>query len=281
MKNFLKPFFRGTFSGIQIFRELVYFLNKESLNNRYLIVKLRNCDCYLLVDTSDSWGTDVLRFGVVETPEDKFVKKIIKNGNTVLDIGAHWGGFSTCFGNLVGEKGKVYSFEASRRNFSFLRKNIKINRLEGIVESFNFAVGEKEGYVELTISEESSGHNSIVRKNINSRKKETVKQIYIDKFIEENNINRVDFIKIDVEGYELNVLMGMETLLKRSKDLWLFIEFSPMFMRKEDALKLYELLQKNFKKTFIAHQKKVYEVPWEEALKISMEKGQRNLFLYK
>jgi len=74
-------------------------------------------------------------------------------------------------------------------------------------------------------------------------------------------------------------LKGAENLIKNSPKMWLFIEFSPSFMDSELLNLLVDFLKRYFNKVFIAHKKKVFETSFEEALKISKEYGQRNLFL--
>ncbi|WP_461829972.1 FkbM family methyltransferase [Aquifex sp.] len=275
MHNLLKPFLRGFLSKFKPFRELAFYAFREKLENRFLIVSRRDIDAYMLVDTSDSYGIDVLRRGKIETPEDKFIKKILKANSVVIDIGAHWGGFSILFGKLVGTGGKVYSFEASKRNFKFLKKNICINQLNGIVKPFNLAVGDENKVVKLKIAKTSSGHNSIIRNDLPTEKEEDVNQVKLDDFL---NIPKVDLIKIDIEGYEYFALKGMENLIKEN-DLWLYIEFSPKFMGEDLTQKLYKFLKQYFNSPYIAYKKKIFQTDWESALRVAIERGQINMFL--
>ncbi|MEO2153667.1 MAG: FkbM family methyltransferase [Aquificae bacterium] len=231
----------------------------------------------MLIDTRDSYGIDVLLRGKIETPEDEFIKKILKPENVVLDIGAHWGGFSLLFAHIVGEKGKVYSFEPDPSNYQILLKNIKLNGFQSIVKPQNVAVGDKDSYVELGIANTSSGHNSLLRKDIPIKKKIKVRQIKLDKHLPNT---KVDFIKIDVEGYEYFVLKGLETTIQKN-NLWLFIEFSPKFMGKELTERMVKFLKKYFQEIYIAHKRKVFKTNWEQVLQITYDYGQRNLFLRK
>ncbi|WP_457627875.1 FkbM family methyltransferase [Persephonella sp.] len=280
MDNISKLFYRGFLSKIQIIRE-IYTQFKDLNSVRYCVTKLRNYDVYLLVNINDEWGYHVLKYGYIEFPEEKFIKKLINRGDTIIDVGAHWGGFSSIFAKLTGKKGKVISFEASSYNYKMLNKNICINYLGNIVQTFNLAVGHSKGKIRLGIANSSSGHNSVLRKDIDIKLFEEVEQISLDEFCEENNVKDVNFIKVDVEGYELEVLKGMKNLLRKSTNLWMFLEYSPSFLGKDRAEELYELLQENFDKVLIGHKKKIFETDWETAKNISFQKGQRNLFLYK
>ncbi len=282
MKNPIKKIYRGYLSKIKPLRDIYFQLYKKHLMNKFLVVKVRFCDCYYLIDTSDEYGIWLLTRGKSETPEDDFVKNIVKSGDKIIDVGAHWGVFSVLFGKLVGEYGKVYAFEASRKNFKILKKNICINKLSQTVKPYNLAIGNEEKKVNLAIADTSSGHNSIYDKHLKGIKKyETISQTTIDKFTEENSIKSIDLLKIDVEGYEYNVLKGAEETIKRSKDMWLFVEFSPNFISKELAINMLEFLKKYFRKVYIADKKRkiVKKSSWEDIIKLIERKEQKNLFL--
>ena len=178
--------------------------------------------------------------------------------------------WKTCRGG-----GKVYSFEASKRNFKLLKWNIFINHLKDIVEPFNLAVGDENKTVKLKIAKTSSGHNSILREDLPTDREEEVNQVRLDDFLK---LPKVDFVKIDIEGYEYFALKGMENLIKNN-NLWLFIEFSPKFMGNELTQKLYEFLKEYFDKPYVAYKRKISQMDWEKALKVATEKGQINMFL--
>ncbi len=281
MKKYLKVFLRGGLSKYKPLREVIYKIGKKDIKDKYLIIKMISEDYLLLVNTSDHWSKLPITWGKIESPEDKFVKKIIKKGDTVFDIGAHWGGFSILFGKLVGETGKVYSFEPSSLNFRYLKKNVCINNLKNIIRIYKYAVGSKEEVIKLALAESSSGHNSIVRSDIPVKRYEEVKQISLDNFIEKNHIDKIDFLKVDVEGYELEVLKGFEKNLQKLNKFWLFIEYSPSFMEESKALELLDFLKSYFNEVYIGHKKKIFKTDWETAKDISFDMGQRNLFLYK
>ncbi|MDQ7056247.1 MAG: FkbM family methyltransferase [Persephonella sp.] len=281
MKNLEKIFYRTVLAQLKPLRETYFILNKEKLKDRFHIVKMVSCDCYLLIDAKDEYGIFVLRNGRVETPEDKYINKLIKKGSCILDIGGHWGGFAVQFGKLVGEKGKVFSFEPSKKNFNMLKKNIRINNLDNIVFPFNFAVGSHEDTVKFPISATSSGHNSLIRKDIPVNRYEYVKQIVLDKFLATKDISKIDFIKIDVEGYELEVLKGLEKTIDKSDTLVVFMEFSPQFMGLEKTKETLDFLKRKFKSVKLCHKKKIFETDWETVRNVSIEKGQRNIFLFK
>ncbi|RTZ60748.1 MAG: hypothetical protein DSZ31_01460 [Gammaproteobacteria bacterium] len=275
MRKVCKPFFRSPLSKFKPFRELGAFLCKQPA--KFVAVSRRDIDAFMVLDIEDEYGKRVLKSGKIETPEDEFIKRLVKPGWSVLDIGAHWGGFSILFGKLVGKEGKVFSFEASSKNYKLLRWNIFINNLKGVVETYHYAVGDREGEVQLKVASTSSGHNSVLRYDLPTKEVETVKQIALDNFLK---ATKVDFVKMDIEGYEYFALKGMENIIKNNS-LWLFIEFSPQFMGESLTKELYGFLKFYFEEVYLAHGGKIFKTDWDTAYRISLEKGQRNLFLRK
>jgi len=137
------------------------------------------------------------------------------NKNSVcVDVGSHIGYFTL----LMAKKAKkVYAFEPEPKNFSLLKENIELNNLKNVI-LINKAVGLKNQKRWLYIDEKNKGHCSF---NKISNKKVLVESIRLDDIIKEN----VDFMKIDVEGYEYEVLKSGENLIKKSDNLKMYFEF--------------------------------------------------------
>ncbi len=92
-----------------------------------------------------------------------------------------------------------------------MERNIALNNLKGVVKTFNLAVVDENGTVKLKIAKTSSGHNSILRKDLPVDREEEVQQVRLDDFLD---LKRVDFVKLDVEGYEYLAIKGWKILLK-------------------------------------------------------------------
>jgi FkbM family methyltransferase len=148
-------------------------------------------------------------------------KKVIKPGNTVVDVGAHIGYFTLLFAKLVGDNGKVYAFEPNPDNFGLLRKNIEVNGYNNVVLEQK-AVNSMNGYCKLYFDK------IFVDENIESTDITDVECIRLDDFLKNTN---VDFIKIDVEGSEYDVLKGMEHILENNKNLKIITEYSPYHLK--------------------------------------------------
>ncbi len=160
--------------------------------------------------------------------EMRFIKdKIISEGDTVVECGSHHGCTTVVLSDWVGKKGRVLSFEPNPVNFEILKINLSINGIQN-VEPFNIAVGAENGEVDIDIS----SSNSYVLRNTVSVKTSKVKLINIDSLLDSNP----DVLKIDVEGFEKEVLAGAVKLLRKKPKL--AIEIHPeMFEKYNTSIK--------------------------------------------
>ncbi|MCF8261869.1 MAG: FkbM family methyltransferase [Melioribacteraceae bacterium] len=143
----------------------------------------------------------------------------------VFDVGANMGQFCIhC--NEIFKNSQIYSFEPVNRTYEILTERTK--RIKNI-SCFNFAFGEKEGSAEIFL-QELTWMNSL-NKNLNvptgkDQKTQKVQINTIDSFAKSKNINSIDFLKIDTEGFDLDVLKGAVGLLEERKIKFIFVEVS-------------------------------------------------------
>ena len=142
-----------------------------------------------------------------------FFRENLQSGDTVLDIGGHIGLFAVVTARLVGETGKVYSFEPTPFTRGVLKEVVELNECGDIVEVREEAVSSKSGTtVFFDTGDEISNANSLV-KTERSKKEIPITLTSVDEFVDARAI-RVNCLKIDVEGAELDVLRGArETFL--------------------------------------------------------------------
>jgi FkbM family methyltransferase len=197
------------------------------------------------------------------TREDDIIEKFQpKSGGIVVDVGAHYGRYTLIAAKRIGPKGKVIAIEADPKNFEMLNKNIKLNELskENVI-ALNYAASSIKSTVKLSIPDKKQGqtiYSSIISSRAPTEKFIEVNANTLDNLLHENKIpvEQVNWIKIDVEGAELEVLKGATNILSKSKDISLLIEIHNI----ENGKTLYEpimdlLVNYNFKKEF----EKVYE----------------------
>lgn len=168
--------------------------------------------------------------GWLESESISWVKKIVKPDAVVIDIGAHIGYYTDLFSELVGKNGKVHALEVSPENFPLLVKNLKArNRVN--VNTYQYAASDRSGVVNLHVSPGHSNH-SLVAGYTPSEQTIAVEAVRLDDLIPNE---KIDFIKIDVEGHEPHVLNGMRNLIQRSDNVVLLVEFNPIALSKEHA----------------------------------------------
>ena len=178
---------------------------------------------WLLMENS-SVDSEVLwrRFEVAEL---LFVERFLQPGMTVLDIGAHHGLYTLLASKQVGGSGKVIAFEPAPRERRLLSRNLRLNFSSNVrVESC--AVGSDVSKAELFVVEgHDDGCNSLRPPAVAATAKTiSVDVIPLDEYLSKTSLDRVDFVKIDVEGGEQEVLRGAAGLLSGSYRPVFFVE---------------------------------------------------------
>jgi FkbM family methyltransferase len=130
-----------------------------------------------------------------------------EKGDWVLDIGGLFGETSFWFSKYVGEEGRVFCFEPVPENYGVLLENLKHECTKNIVP-VNLAVGETSGEIRISGSGGGAATSDLGK---------TLSCTSIDDFAKNHNLARVDMIKMDIEGYELNGLRGAVETLKKFK----------------------------------------------------------------
>lgn len=147
----------------------------------------------------------------------------ISPGAVVLDIGAHVGHYTLLAAHATGPDGRVFAFEPATENFELLRRNIRANGYKNVV-ALQKAVASRSGRRMLLLSESPDSHGFYEHPLSPARGTYAVDCVSVDDFIGED---RVDVVKIDIEGAESEALEGMDVTLDRNRDLVLFLEFNP------------------------------------------------------
>jgi FkbM family methyltransferase len=147
----------------------------------------------------------------------------------VVDIGAHIGRYALISSKRVGPRGKVVAIEANPDNFDMLNQNVKLNQLTNML-TLQYAVFSKETKIKLYVANEKLDptiYNTILSNRAPDKEKFVeVDANTLDNLLQQNGINAedVNWVKIDVEGAELEVLKGSTNVLSKSKDISLLIE---------------------------------------------------------
>ncbi|MBK7885894.1 MAG: FkbM family methyltransferase [Bacteroidetes bacterium] len=180
-----------------------------------------------------------LYFGL-EDPVYTSVLETIQNAKTILDIGANIGTTSLYFASL-NAKAKIISFEPHPDTFKRAEENIKLNSFRNI-ELLNIGLGEQKAELKLyEVNENNPGMNRILAEETNLPYK-IIQVDLLDKIMEEKSIPPVDFIKIDVEGFEYSVLKGGVNTLKNKPVLFIELDDNNLRENNSTAEELIKLL---------------------------------------
>lgn len=171
----------------------------------------------------DVAGREIYEKGWYEPETVQILSGLLKPGMVVLDIGASIGQYTLLAAGIVGTSGKVYAFEPDPVTYQWLSGNVKRNNLANVTTN-QLALGEEPGMLDLYIgSPENIGTTSLRPQYNHSGRSARVEVLPLDSYLERAGVQRVDFIKIDVEGAESLVLKGAPMLLAKRPSI--IIEF--------------------------------------------------------
>ncbi len=168
------------------------------------------------------------------------MEKHIKKGDIVLDIGANIGFYTKILSDLVGNTGRVYAFEPDKTNYKHLLSNAA--HLTNVV-FHNKAASEHTGTITLYHSDLLNvDHKTYPTEHYTS--KTAIDGIAIDDIIPNQ---KVDFIKIDIQGFEYFAFKGMQAIFDKNPNLKIITEFYPLGMQnaKVDYTSFFNLLWQN------------------------------------
>jgi FkbM family methyltransferase len=228
---YAKLLFNITYFSISIFLFTFFYRSITFLGlSKPKLLKIRvpkyNYKVYCPVSKED--------FIVMTKHEDEIIGRFTPNqGDIVVDVGAHMGRYTIIASMRVGPTGKVIAIEASPINFEMLNRNTNVNQLTNVI-SLNYAVYSKETKINLYLPDEEKGctiYNTVMvgRARTEEDRFVTVNANTLDSLLllqQQNGISPADinWIKIDVEGAEFEVLKGATNILSKSKDIRLLIE---------------------------------------------------------
>ena len=168
-------------------------------------------------------------FDEFETTEINFLNDFLTEGDCFLDIGANVGLFTLYASKRVGLSGTVLAFEPSLTTYARLIENIELNKLPNI-KPYKMGLSDQETFLDLNISVNGyEAWNTFVQSEDNRfSKKEQVPVKPLDLFLEEHPFNPdgIVLIKLDVEGFELNVLNGAKKILSLDNAPVFLVEFT-------------------------------------------------------
>ena len=205
----------------------------------------------MYVDTRDvGIASHLMLEGFWEMWVTAAMMQCIRRGSVVADIGANLGYFTLLMADLTGAEGRVLSFEPNANLASRLKKSIAVNGFGGFTDFHELALGDAAGDVEMEIDDQMPGGGRALRSESKPKKKSSAalmssadyyggktgdtaiapspdtRTVAVKRFDDIEHALDVEFIKIDVEGFEPYVWSGMTRLLQRKRPLTIFMEFT-------------------------------------------------------
>lgn len=148
-----------------------------------------------------------------------FFLKNVRLGETVLDVGAHAGQYAVLFGSLVGDSGRVVSFEPDATARAILHRNLKLNKSSSVVKVEEIALSDTGG-TQVFYSNGGDSMSSLVRSGLGSNAsapsvtEHIVTTMRLDDYVAAHGRGYPQWMKIDTEGAEINILRGARKVLE-------------------------------------------------------------------
>lgn len=233
-KNIKRIISWGYLQFLNLFR-----LRSKDKQSNLEIQKFGKFDIAYRKDTSDeqvimhSFDNDIFLAGVPEYQPS--------NDHIIIDIGAHIGTFSILLASLIGN-GKVFSIEACRDSFNFLKINTKLNGLNNI--SFHhLALSDSEGSCTLYYDTGNWGHSTVKKL---SNYSEIVNSSSLSNFLSNNHITKCDFLKLNCEGSEFPIILSTPPEILKCIDTILVLYHCDLWLKNTEKDLIKHLEHSNF-----------------------------------
>lgn len=248
---------------LRISRGFVYYLVLAFLKIRYGIrpkgmvsvkVTIKNRSFDMVIDLNDKGlSNDIYYFRIREYPNViHYANYLQKNGktiNTIFDIGANIG-FYVLIENLFLNNSKqslhkIIAVEPVKENIRILRRNIKYNLLKNIIIRKN-AVGDRNTKIKILVPKHRnlSRIEGVGKKENNNIKSQTVNMQTLPFLFQQNKIKPQNvLIRMDIEGYEYNLLMNNKAFIKKLKGLYIVFEFHAFYLGVNKTIKFLNYLK--------------------------------------
>ena len=167
----------------------------------------------------------------------------LKQDMVCIDLGSNIGYYAVIESNMIGKSGKIFAIEPSPINFPILKLNLE-NQKKNNFSVYNIAIGDKNEDMEFIISSKSNW-SKIRMNNEKINPEDKIIKIPVktlDSFVQENDIKKIDILRMDVEGFEYNIILGANKILEKFKPK-IFVEIHKMYLGKEKTYKIFSDLK--------------------------------------
>lgn len=244
MTNY-QPFPKKRRSIKSKYHGVLHTLKKNFLSKDDVAFPLKNIPLTYWVLPNTFFSKQLSKWGAYEIENSNWVLDNFanKNGGLFVDVGANFGWYSMLFSLCAGSSGRVVSIEPEPENLRLLHKNINANHATNI-SVVAAGVGESDGVAELLINDKWNPGMHSLRQNLNSNDKVKIEIKSLDQILKDFP-GEIDLLKMDIEGFEVDALMGAGETLIRTKCV--LIEYTPKFIQAcgRDPNELLAIFEKN------------------------------------
>lgn len=209
------------------FHQIDHHINIRVLKKREVIRKVNNYPMILNFD-EEGLSRHLMIHREREISETETVKRIVKQGMCILEIGANVGYYTVLMGKLVGKNGKIYAYEPYPRSVDILTRNVELNNLTDTVEVHNLAVSTENTVKRLYLGRASNVHSLINYKTDDNNvdyvevKTKDVKEILVE------SDRKIDLIRMDIEGHEREIFSRLDSGIKAFLPARILFEIHPL-----------------------------------------------------
>lgn len=217
----------GISGSLQVCYNYFYnYIKRYAEKRRIKKAKLASDDCYILKEVQGSKmllnlsdvgiSRELFFTGVHEAESTKQFKEEICSGMTIFELGANIGYYALIGAQRIGASGKIIAFEPSPINMQAFKTNISLNNYERLVETYQMGIGNKTGKMMFNLVNKgnmSSFHERADGGGIKTFNSIEVNVTTIDDFVKDR-LEKIDYMRMDVEGYEYEIFQGMKNFLK-------------------------------------------------------------------
>jgi FkbM family methyltransferase len=186
------------------------------------------------LNPQDPVVSGALTFGLYERQEIALVSHIFREGMTIVDVGANVGLYTAIAMQRINRRGRIIAFEPHAESYRFLMRTVEANAAllplseRPKVNTLDVAASSSEGEAHLFANAENKGDNRLYSFNLMPASSALpVRARTVDSVLRDYGITTIDFLKVDVQGYEFEVIQGSREILRSSANAIILSEFWP------------------------------------------------------
>lgn len=210
----------------------------------------------LLIPMKDSSVAPGILGKYYEKVELELFQSLASTSRKILDVGGNIGLYAAVGALAVPASGHVHCFEPVSENISYLKRNMQLNNVSKKVTVVEAAVGDKDGMMKIFLSRDNAGNHSASAETAHGTGEfESVQEIQLDTFTRKHHLADVDILKVDVEGFDGQVLRGANRLLQEQQPT-LFVEYIPSLLKRcgFDPNEFVQLLAGTYERCYVVNE---------------------------